>query len=280
MASDNLNLTEIAENQDAKELTANTAFNDLDNATQKTGTFTFTANAKTLSQAEFTRYQIFKLSNQSAAAALTVPLTNRVFHVWNANSTYNIVVGGATGTTVTVEPLKAMQILCDGTNCVTIVANTANAVLDAVLGSTQGMVAYRSATAWTGLATSNTGRVLTTGGAGANPAWEEIHQVGTFTATTTVVVDPTQIDTAVIDMGSANTTVTVSPGYPRQRLMLEIRQGATAYLVATDATIEFGTDITSYTATAVANKRDLVQLIANSTGSIWAFAAINHGLPL
>jgi hypothetical protein len=139
------------------------------------------------------------------------------------------------------------------------------------------MVAYRSATAWTGLVASNTGRVLTTGGAGANPAWEEIHQVGTFTATTTVVVDPTQINTAVINMGATNTTVTVSSGYPRQRLMMEIRQGATAHLVATDATIEFGTDITSYTATATANKKDLIQLISNSTGSLWAFAAVNHG---
>src|SRR4029077_7760278 len=39
------------------------------------------------------------------------------------------------------------------------------------LGTTQGQVLYRSATAWVGLSPGTAGQVLTTGGGGANPAW-------------------------------------------------------------------------------------------------------------
>lgn len=48
----------------------------------------------------------------------------------------------------------------------------ASAVLDALLGSTQGLLPYRDAAAWTGLAVgSDAYQALFSGGAGANPAW-------------------------------------------------------------------------------------------------------------
>ncbi len=46
-----------------------------------------------------------------------------------------------------------------------------SAAVDAAFGSTQGDILYRNATVWTVLAPGTNGYVLTTGGAGANPAW-------------------------------------------------------------------------------------------------------------
>lgn len=46
-----------------------------------------------------------------------------------------------------------------------------SAALDALLGSTQGSVAYRNSTSWTALAPSTSGWFLKTQGAGANPVW-------------------------------------------------------------------------------------------------------------
>lgn len=51
------------------------------------------------------------------------------------------------------------------------VANTLTAIIDACISATQGVLLYRNGTVWTALATGNVGEVLTTGGAGANPAW-------------------------------------------------------------------------------------------------------------
>ncbi len=49
--------------------------------------------------------------------------------------------------------------------------NTLTAILDAVFSAAQGDILYRGATTWAVLAPGTSGNVLTTGGAGANPAW-------------------------------------------------------------------------------------------------------------
>lgn len=49
--------------------------------------------------------------------------------------------------------------------------NTLTATIDAAIGSTQGDVLYRSASAWTVLAPGRSGQGLITGGAAANPSW-------------------------------------------------------------------------------------------------------------
>jgi hypothetical protein len=45
-------------------------------------------------------------------------------------------------------------------------------LFDAVFGATQGAVVYRSATGWLVLAPGISGQILTTGGASANPSWQ------------------------------------------------------------------------------------------------------------
>lgn len=59
-------------------------------------------------------------------------------------------------------------------------ALTASQVLD-FIGSTQGQVLYRGASGWLALGVGTSGQVLTTGGAGADPAWATVTGTGTVT---------------------------------------------------------------------------------------------------
>jgi hypothetical protein len=74
--------------------------------------------------------------------------------------------------------------------------NTITAVLDKQLGTTQGTIAYRNATAWVPLTPGTAGQVLQTGGAAANPSWLTAAGSGTVT----------QVNTAGILTGGPVTT--------------------------------------------------------------------------
>lgn len=132
MASDNLAIPDIATGATQKEVGFNTSVNALDNSANRSFAFTFTANARTITGAEYTRNVRFVGGNQTAAAVLTVPLTSRVFLVTNTNATYAVTVGGVTGTTVNIDPLETVQIICDGTNCFVATVSLAGAVTDVV----------------------------------------------------------------------------------------------------------------------------------------------------
>ena len=98
----------------------------------------------------------------------------------------------------------------------------------------------------------------------------------TLVGTTTGTVTPAGLASCLVNVGTANGTISVSSGsFHGQALRLEVKQGATPHTVSFDTTVEFGTDVTSYTATNTANLRDLIQLIWQ--GSFWMFAAVNHG---
>jgi hypothetical protein len=56
-------------------------------------------------------------------------------------------------------------------------ANTLTAILDHVLGNTQGDIIYRGASTWSMLAPGTNHQVLQTGGAAANPSWTGISPV-------------------------------------------------------------------------------------------------------
>jgi hypothetical protein len=128
----------------------------------------------------------------------------------------------------------------------------------------------------------NAGTIAALGdGVGLNSGTIQVDHQGTITlsGTTTGTIAPAQgVASELVNVGTAAGTISVGAGlYAGQHLRVEILQGATAQTVAFDSTVEFGTDITAYTATAVASKRDLVQLIWNSSASKWMFAAVNHG---
>lgn len=81
--------------------------------------------------------------------------------------------GPVTGTgTISLAAIASLDLLANITGgSAAPVPNTLTAVIDAAIGSTQGDILYRSGTVWSVLAPSTAGNVLTTGGAGANPAW-------------------------------------------------------------------------------------------------------------
>ncbi len=63
-------------------------------------------------------------------------------------------------------------------------ADTLTAIIDSCIGSTQGDVLYRGASAWSVLAPGTSGQFLQTGGASANPSWANAAAGGTVTSVT------------------------------------------------------------------------------------------------
>lgn len=101
----------------------------------------------------------------------------------------------------------------------------------------------------------------------------------TLSGTTTGTIAPAFNESFLVNVGTAAGTVSVSPGYTGQRMRLEIKQGATPHTVGFDTTVVFGTDVTSFTATAAANARDIVGLICMD-GTHWGVGAIAHGFTI
>ncbi len=88
-------------------------------------------------------------------------------------TTGGVTGGPITGSgTISLDPMATSRVLANisGSTAAPSPVNVA-LLLDNALGTTQGAVLYRSATAWVGLGTGTAGQVLTTGGAAANPAW-------------------------------------------------------------------------------------------------------------
>lgn len=63
-------------------------------------------------------------------------------------------------------------------------STTLTALIDNAIGSTQGNILYRNATAWVVLAPSTAGFALVTGGAAANPSWTSVGAAYTASALT------------------------------------------------------------------------------------------------
>jgi hypothetical protein len=104
--------------------------------------------------------------------------------VWDAPAGAGTVLSVASGTGLTGGPITATGTLSlaaipdadvlantSGASAAPI-PTTVSALLDKALGTTQGVVAYRSGTTWVALAPGTNGQILTTGGAAANPSWQ------------------------------------------------------------------------------------------------------------
>lgn len=83
------------------------------------------------------------------------------------------------GSPITATGTVSLAAIADGTvlgntsgASAVPVATTVSVLLDKALGTTQGAVMYRGATGWLALAPGTTGQILTTGGAAANPSWQ------------------------------------------------------------------------------------------------------------
>jgi hypothetical protein len=108
-----------------------------------------------------------------------------------------------------------------------ITSRTATQIIDTI-GSTQGQVLFRGASAWTALAPGTNGQVLTSGGAGANPTWTTVSGGGLTIGSTaitggtsgrvlmsgTTVSEQATTGTGDIVRASSPTLVTPSLGTP------------------------------------------------------------------
>lgn len=150
-----LGILEVASAQNQKEATINDAFVRLENAGNALNSFSFTANAKTLSASEYGQSVVFAASNQSAVATLTVPLTQRLFVVQNGNTSYAITVKGATGASVSVAPSSKSLIYCNGTDCIAIGASLGDTNTWVGAQITQPVALTSATTITIDLATSN-----------------------------------------------------------------------------------------------------------------------------
>lgn len=143
-----------------------------------------------------------------------------------------------------------------------------------------------------GIAQSSTGLITTVsadwqGGSVTTIGNGLVLNSGTITAdsqasqtitTSTATITPTAGTTAINVTLQANTTLTIAAGYDGQRIRLKLIQDATgSRTVAFGASVKFGTDLTSFTASTAANAIDLVQLIYDGAHSRWMFTAVNHG---
>lgn len=124
--------------------------------------------------------------------------------------------------------------------------------------------------------------IVTAAGDGAivNSGTIQVDHQNTQTVTgSTATVTPASGTASALVTLQASTTLTVAPGsYAGQHFRLELLQDGTgSRTVGFDASVAFGTDLTSFTATTTPSKRDLMQLIWSAAASKWMCAAVNHG---
>ncbi len=186
-----------------------------------------------------------------------------------------VTLGGGTVTSVTAGAgLSGGPITAAGTLAADWHAGVVSSISTGLNLAAGVLTATAAAVIW------NAGTVTAIGnGIEINSGTISADTQGTIAATATGTINPAGLQSAIVNMGTVNTTLTVSPGYQGQHLRLEIKQGATAHTVALDSSFAFGADIPSFTATASANARDLLQLIC-CDGTHWAVAAVNKGFTI
>lgn len=88
-------------------------------------------------------------------------------------------------------------------------ASTLTAILDDILGTTQGSVLYRNATVWTTLSPGTNGQFLQTQGAAANPQWASVGGSisGLTTGTYTRAASATTIEDGLIEDDGTDVTI-------------------------------------------------------------------------
>lgn len=129
--SNNLNITQVATNQDNKEATINDQAGELDAAFTEVLTSDYTSGNITLTDSEFRRNVGFKASNLSVARQLTTPATiKRFFFVDNTDGTDTLTVTDGTASTVLVSGEVASFLHSGSAGGLSLVSNSNAAPFD------------------------------------------------------------------------------------------------------------------------------------------------------
>lgn len=121
--------------------------------------------------------------------------------LWDAPAGSGTVVSVDSGTGLTGGPITStgslsLANIADGTALANVSGGSTtpsavgiSALLDKILGTTRGSVAYRNNSAWVGLTPGTTGQILTTAGAGADPSWQNAPITGAAIANLRLVAN-------------------------------------------------------------------------------------------
>jgi hypothetical protein len=129
-------------------------------------------------------------SDITVGAGLALSTAGTLTASGSGGTVTSVVAGsGLSGGTITATGTVALATIATGDvlantsgSTAVPVATTVSALIDNAIGSVQGDVLYRSASAWSVLAPGTSGQVLKTGGAAANPAWaNSLWNAGTVT---------------------------------------------------------------------------------------------------
>lgn len=108
----------------------------------------------------------------------TAPSSPNNGDLWNTSAGLFVQVAGATigplgpGGSGSLPTISSGTLLGNSTSgSATAAQTTLTALIDRAIGSTQGEILYRSATAWVPLAPGTSGQFLQTQGSAANPQW-------------------------------------------------------------------------------------------------------------
>jgi len=85
--------------------------------------------------------------------------------------------------TISLSPTSAFTILANNSSGSAVPSGVSlSAILDAVIGNTQGELVFRGSGGWVGLSPGTSGQLLKTNGAGADPTWATVSGGGTVTS--------------------------------------------------------------------------------------------------
>lgn len=184
-----------------------------------------------------------------------------------------VVVAGSgivvtSGSTVSLGTIAAGDILG---NSGTVAATPSATAIGAGLTLASGTLSATGATA------ANTGAVLNSGTVQVNNATT---LAGTAAGTVTIA-PATGTSDVILNMPASGGTVTATgnASFSRQRMLLEIHQGATAGVLNLGTVFHFTGAITSFTLTSTAAAIDRLEFISTD-GTNWVNLAINQNATL
>lgn len=129
-----LGIPQVAPNQAAKETTINDGFSIIERSLNDMRTVDLTAGPVTISQTDYTTYMLLKCSGHTAAVALTVPASKRLFMIYNGGQgVVTVTPNGTSGTTQAVPVGSYCVLFNDGTNILKLADSAASGTVTAFL---------------------------------------------------------------------------------------------------------------------------------------------------
>lgn len=213
----------------------------------------------------------FFLQTQGAAA-------NPQWAAGNAGTVTSVATNnGLTGGTITTTGTLGLASVADGSILANISggstfpsANTLTAIIDHVIGSTQGDIIYRNASSWVVLAPGTSGQFLQTLGASANPQWA-FGGIGWNNVSGTS--QAASVNNGYVIGNASQTTVTLPATAALGSVIAVQGKGAGGWVLTanTGQTIQVGSTATSSGGTVTSqNQWDSIEVVCVTANTTWA----------